>query len=474
LAFLGAIHGARLADEAHCRFDNEGHMWWAAVPVPWEQAAGYVWTAGGVPFARLDGQWFPIAPGGAEPMPVAATFDPHAWPAIDPGSMLARVTARLQLPVPTDTVDVMLPGQLARWVLRRALDFGLETSVTSAERRPLHGEGPAGTVMVVRLRNPRGNLPGTFLFAASRLPGVVVGRPVPGEHGQLIVEFRHRFPLADVLLASLVAAGETWVIGSPDVAPCRLQLSGDATDGAGFVVPPEPPAIDLPPISPVTAIPKQPLRLTARPDYSGRVDAVLVDDGQLGWLRDYLAARPAGEMAFLLLGPGRHLLTAPGGLAAAVPFGVPLVRVEPGGLYVESGFGFSPPLPEGARRAAFGLDVTSAVAVTQEGAYRFAIDKMIPAWTLWLGEAPVVRSGLSREAEDILAVVGHEIRKAEAENAAPQPNQGRGPIAGNRQQLLIDAQRAELAGNLVRAAELLEAAGELARAGRLYERAARR
>ena len=38
--------------------------------------------------------------------------------------------------------------------------------------------------------------------------------------------------------------------------------------------------------------------------------------------------------------------------------------------------------------------------------------------------------------------------------------------------LLEEAQRAELAGDLVRAAELLESAGELAGAGRLYERAA--
>jgi hypothetical protein len=272
----------------------------------------------------------------------------------------------------------------------------------------------------------------------------------------------------------MIPGREVWLLGAPDVGHWRLRLRGEETDGATLL------AVDALPTA-TAAVPAagpahlpEPLvvGLVPRPATSHRVDAVLVDDGQLDWLRAYLSARPAGEVAFLLPGPGWHLLTAPGGLAGEVPFGIPLARIGPGGLYLELGVAFDPPLPEGARRQAFQAEAGTVVAVTQQGCYRFDRDRMVPAWSLWLGKPPEVRGGLSAAGAQLLAGISDAIRRLEAQRTSAQPASPTRVAPGDRPRLLEEAAAAELDGNLELAARLLESAGELARAGRLYEQAA--
>lgn len=184
----------------------------------------------------------------------------------------------------------------------------------------------------------------------------------------------------------MVPAGETWVLGAPDVGAWRLELAGEAVDGADLLQAPEMPVAGLPDgdgggtIRLPAPIPVRPV---PRPGGPARVDGVLLDASELGWVRPFLAGRPAGEKAFLVLGGERALLVAPGGLPGLLPFGVPLVRVGPGGLYLEMGLDFTPPLPIDARRRVFDLDDGQVVAVTTDGAFRFSNDhrwRRTPAW----------------------------------------------------------------------------------------------
>jgi hypothetical protein len=145
-------------------------------------------------------------------------------------------------------------------------------------------------------------------------------------------------------------------------------------------------------------------------------------------------------------------------------------------LYLEKGLEFNPPLPEGARQRLFQLTEQRVVAVVAKGAYGFDSRRLVPAWTLWVGEAPPVQEGLSPGGKRLLARISATVRQAvDREVAALAEHQPavlpKSPV-NRRLRWLDEAQRAELEGDWVRAAELLEAAGELVRAGRLYERAA--
>src|SRR5262249_4016997 len=181
-------------------------------------------------------------------------------------------------------------------------------------------------------------------------------------------------------------------------------------------------AIDPPRAGLATLPSPTPLSLRPCPGAHERVDAVLLDDVELARVAPFLAGRPAGEVAFLLPGAGKHLLTAPGGLPGLVPIGVPLFRIGPGGLYIESGMGFFPPLPERARRKVFGLDERWTVALVDDGAYRFDVEQAAPAWALWVGAPPASQDGLSRHAELLLQVISKAIRDAERKQAEARAN----------------------------------------------------
>jgi hypothetical protein len=532
------VAGARLTDQATCRrappeASSEGE-WWADVEVPWDLAASYVRTAGGLAFEAMGERWIevpildlaglgtasrgttsfgtsPRVSGEARPTlpppgpvgassattPDAGATRPGApglaagrrapllavsgWPQVG----IADLLAGLRLPPAPlrawPAVEVVVPGALGRWVLRRAAALGLAVTLRTARWRPLSGEGEASGVLLIRIepreagggrrRGGLGTVPASLVEALTRLPLAVVARSVGPEGGRLLVDLRSRPPAAAALLAAMVPEGERWVLSGGDLGHGRLELAGEEIDGAELLSAPAPPSAELPAASEARLPQPLAVRLVAGPGRRGPADAVLLDDQELAWLQSYLATRPAGERAFLLPGPGRHLLTAPGGLGGDLPFGLPLTRIGPGGLYLEAGQEFFPPLPEGARREVYGLGDGSAVVVAAEGAYRFALERLIPAWTLWVGGKVEVGEGLSGAAQDLVGRLAALLARPELPRPA-LPRVARERPARDRSRLLREAQEAELHGNLVQAAERLEEAGDLAGAGRLYERAA--
>lgn len=477
LAFLGSAAGTGRVKNVSCRREPDDGAWWAAVPLPWTDVAELVWAAGGQPFASQGGnRWVAIAPlsGPIESPTEHDLISTRSWQRLTLAELVARISPIPTTLAPAPSVDVVAPGAVARWVLKRALAVGIKVSVAPARFGPLNGEGGTGGGLLLRLRGEGRVIPTSLMHAISRIPHTIVGRPIGGEVGGMLVEAHHRITVRESLLHRMVPEHQVWVIGGPEHGNGRLTLIGKDTDGESFLQAPTLEYQDLPANEEVTLPRGVTVALVDRPLSTPRVDAVLVDDDQLAWLRDYLPGRPAGEISFLLPGAGRHLLTAPGGLTGEVPFGIPLTRVGPGGLYLESGQDFYPALPEGARRSAFELHPERPVAVIREGAYRFDISRMVPSWALWLGPIPEVTPGISPKGEGLLREISEAVRRAETEQGQIPQQQKRQPRADNRSTLLADAQRAEMAGDLVRAAELLESAGELARAGRLYERAAAR
>jgi hypothetical protein len=473
LAFLGAAIGARLAAQATCRHGGADD-WWIEMPSPWQAVAPLVWTAGGRPFAGDGRHWFAVAPSGRVQATADGLPDPTGWRTVAWSELLAAAPLPLQRPAAAASVEALVPGVLGRWVLRRALARGLEVGVTPALQQPLRGTGPESGLLRLRLQARQGAVPLSLLQAVTRLPYTVVARSVGLERGRLLVDVRCRPPLAVNLLAGLVPAAETWVLAGPDLGHRRLRNCGEESDGAGLMTMPDLP-ITVFDAGPPPALPAPlPVRLVRAASAGRRVDAVLLDEIELQRLPLFLTGRPLSERAFLLPGAGRWLLLAPGGLPGVLPFGIPLTRIGPGGLYLEAGLDFHPPLPEAARIRAFRLAEERAVAVTADGAYGFTTAHLLPVWSLWLGEAPPVQEGLSPAGRRLLAQVSAAIRTAEVERPTAETPVERPlcPPVGDRSRLLEEAQRAELAGDLVRAAEWLEAAGELVTAARLYERAA--
>jgi hypothetical protein len=514
LAFLGLIAGAGLVDAATARRSpgdrgSDGHSdhWWIEVDVAWSSIFPYALSDGRI-FAGQDGGWAELPRDGGQPGTPAAS--PAAgWPVANLGDLVATIALRPAQPVFSDALVVTV-GNLAGLVLRRAAAFGLAVDVIPATRRPLSG-GPTHTAALFHLRWEDRRPPRTLLHALSRLPHTVVARPVitaasadarPGSG--LLVDIGHAPPPAAALLASLIPETEGWLLGGPDAGHWRLDLRGPPVDGLSLLDAPRLPV--TPPLTaggPVAALSGErlPLRLAACPVVPGSPDAVLLDDDELGWTRRFLIARPAAaETAYLLPGPGRHLLLAPGGLLEAMPFGVPLRRFEGEPLLLEEGQGFFPPLPAAARSALFGAGDGEVVVVTRGpagpgtsaaaggaggvAAARFALSAMVPVWQLWRAEPPPVATGVHGPAVERLQYLIELFERSRPASAAgPAPAGDRKGLfsrlsaalhlqGDGRDTLLRRALEAENAGDPIKAAELLEQAGDLARAGRLYERAA--
>lgn len=471
LEFLGAVTAAGLADEATCRRDGTGD-WWLEVPTQPEQAAELVWAAGGRPYRSSAAGWLPLSvrPGAglAGVSPLAAA----AWPELELAELLARVTLAPAPREPLSAVTLITPGVFAPWVLERTAALGLEVSLRPAQRRPLAGPGGPAAVLRLDLRSPRRPIPNSLLRALADLPATTLARGGSGE--SLLIDIGRRAPLPTPFLNALVPPGETWVLGAPDLGHTRLRLTGEPVPAAGLVTAPRLVPRELGPAAPAR-LPPPPIRILASRRGPTQVDALLLDDQELHWLQRYLQGRPAAELSFILPGDGRHLLTAPGGLPEEIPFGVPLARIGPGGLYLELGRVLHPPLPPAARREAFQLQEGALVVVTGGGtpcALRFDRAGLRPAWSLWLGAAPELRdsrppghrAGLERLADRLAGALGPP-PPAIPELAPAAP--GLEP-----QDLRLQALRAELAGQYQEAAQLLETIGDYARAARLYEAAA--
>jgi FtsH ternary system domain X7 len=468
-----------LAREAACRCGPDD-SWWAEVDVPWQDAADLVFAAGGRAYVGVKDRWAAItfSDDMSKPGESGELLDVSGWGEVELADLVVELPLRPRKSLPpVSELHVLVPGTLGRWVLHRALALDLSVAVTSCRRRPLREEGDESGVLMLRLRARRGMIPASLIHSISNLPFASVCQPTGLEGERLLVDIRYQAPLPGTLLAGMIPDQETWALGPPDVGHWRVTRTGDEIDGESLVEFPQVTPAPAPNLGPVKLPEPIPVTFVNRPGGRQRIDAVLLDEAELKWARVFLVGRPAGELAFLFPGQGVCLLTAPGGLPEQVPFGTPLVRIGPGALYLELGLDFYPPLPEGARAEAFGLTEGTAVAVAGNGsAYRFDLEEMVPAWTLWVGEPPEVKSGLDRNGQRILSRISDELRAAEAKAAksGPKPPKTGSKLVGvNRSQLRMEAQRAQDRGDLAKAAEFLEAAGDHAAAGRLYEDAAR-
>jgi len=474
LAFAGALTPEQFSVSYNLR---RGDGWWAEFPLAPEATANLILAAGGTPFGWADPVWIPLGPSGA-PSSVSARnpLDVSAWKTVTLIETLVSAGLRSVSYAPAMNLVVIIPGGLAAFVLRRTMAAGVSVTITPAKCRSLGGGKSSGakiwSVLLLRLHSER-PIPASLVYALSGQPYTLVGVQHGQETTRLLVDVRLRPPVPSHLLLPLIPQDETWVLGTPDVGHWVLETSGAEIDGAtllvceqNFVTP------DLPATAPV--LPKPIAVQLIRSPGTVRLDAVLLDDSELNWLRGFLMTCPLGEVGFLLPGPGAHLLMAPGGLAMTLPFGIPLTCIGPGGLYIETGTTFYPPLPAGARRERFGLDAATVVAVTGQHAFRFRMDSLVPVWSLWVGEAPAVSDVMPAPSARYIEALASRM-KTPAKPLKAEEKPAREGVPGgsiDRPALLVEAARLELAGNLRRAAELLEQANEPGRAGRLYERAA--
>ena len=472
LAFLGQVAGAGLAEFAGVRRSPDGR-WRIEVPVAASAAS---------PLAA--------AAGGTQPQAGAPGAD---WPPASLGVLVAAVALPPAVRPDAGEAVVVTVAALVRTVLRQAAAMGLAVEVLPAVRTPMAG-GAELPAVALRLRWAGTRAPRTLLTALARLPETAVARPVaamPAAPGAplrgLLVDMHLQPPPAAAMIAELVPEEEAWLLSDPVVGCWRLGCRGTAMDGLALLAPDGLPEA-VPPL-PAGAAPLPeavPLSVCLVPDpatASGVADAVLLADDELAWTRRFLMARPGvAETAFLLPGPQRHLLLAPGGLLERVPFGIALRRFGDEPLLLEQGQRFFPPLPAAARPALFGAGPDELVVVARADATtlfvgRYALAALRPAWLLWLAEPPPVATGIAGTAARRLRALAERV-----DRDRPAPPAEPGPIVSrlrrlrgreeSRADLLRRALVLESAGQFVTAAELLEQAGEPLRAARLYERAA--
>lgn len=466
LAFLSSVFGARLAETVVVRRPPQG-TWWAEVAVIQERIAPIIWTVGGHPFVHHHQEWVALSPKNAntEKLPV------DSWAIVDLAELLAAATLPPSRYQGATILHVITPGALGRWVLRRAAALGLDVTLTPALQQPLNQpQQEASGVLLIQLRAiGTRTIPPALVHRLTSLPYTTVATSsTDPDKTRILVDVRQRLSLAPSLIEPMIPETEIWLLGTADVGNWRLTTTLNQVDGSLLLDTPQLPQAPSPALPPTQLPAPIPVQLVPRPGTGRQVDAILLDDTELSWLRHLLMGRPGCEMAFLLLGAGYHLLTAPGGLPAQVPLGIPLVCIGPGVLYIELGMDFYPPLPHAARQQRFQLNSQTAVVIARNQTYRFSTAQITPAWVLWVGEAPPVQQGLSPQGRKLLDSISPQLPKKGILNIfRSQPIKG---IEGLG--ILEQAQQAELKGDLVQAATLLEQAGHPAQAGRLYERIA--
>jgi hypothetical protein len=379
------------------------------------------------------------------------------WPPVTAAELAAAVAVPATGPDRAE-VSVLTPGLLAAPLVRSCLDSGLPVTVTAVELRRAETVRPAVLLRV----GGAGVLPKSLLRTTSALPDTVVCREVGPS---LLVDHRARYPVDDEVLTASVPAGRRWVVMSDGSGVWDVVTTHRETAPA-LALPVAPPARH--PATPVDRVAIG-IALVRDDTTADRIDATLVSDDDLPALRVFLAHGPAREALHVVPGPGRHLLVEPGGTTDPVPFGVPVARSGPDGLYLESGTALRPRPPANALVEHFGLSRGTVVVATADGAFRFRAEDAVPAWTLWLGDPPEVRGGLSPAAEKLLARLDEVARPP-----GPAPDAVGAPEhePARRVGLISAATRLELSGDLAAAARQLELAGDFYRAARLYEQAA--
>jgi hypothetical protein len=322
----------------------------------------------------------------------------------------------------------------------------------------------------MRMRAGKGTIPVSWTSSLIDLPGVIVAYPVGGTDARLFIDARCDPPLHGPLLASLLPRRDLWILGAPDVGHGRIRVVGDLIPGESFTRPPagaaEPLRIQGSPRMP------EPIPVELVPRTSAfRIDAVLLDAQELVWAQTYCARLPPTDDAYLALGGAGHLLLSVDDLVTRLPFGIPLFRAGPGGLYIEHGFGLSPSLPPEARRAAFHVGEDDLVVLTRGGNHRFALSSLVPVWSLWAGAPPTIHI---EEAGEMARSLTERVRAMQWEDrgAADAVRQSIGASPGVAAGLREEAARLAARGDVVAAAQIYERIGEMGTAARLYERAA--
>lgn len=500
LAYLGAVSSSAIATTAACRRGPEDRFWIEIAASP-ARAAPLATTAGGRVFQFDDGLWLATLPDGdlvrvlrRPPIDRRAVLLvrgdrverlPHAeWPEHNLRALLAGTTLRTIAPRPRPEVVALLPATLARWVLGRSTALGLEVSLAPAERRPLLSDAPVAGIVWMTLRAPLvapgpqrapnappRQVPAAWIAALADLPGALVTYSAT-ELGRLFIDVRCAPPVTGPLLDALGPEDETWVLGAPDAGHARVRRTADLVDGAALLPPPSIPEAPPPSVGPASLPVPLPMRLmpSSRPHPT---DALLLDAKETGWLARYVQSRPLGEGIYVIGRGDVCLLLASAGIAAQIPFGTPLWRIGPAGLYVAHGVAFDPPLSEAARLRSFAIDDRHLVAVTRQGAWRFDLEALAPVWTLWVGEPPAVADVLPAGAEKRVLAMARSLEAVPSRVPLPrEPALHPAADAKEREQLLQEAMAFEKRGELVEAARQRERAGDFQGAGRLYHRAA--
>ncbi|MEU7905055.1 hypothetical protein [Actinoplanes sp. NPDC049118] len=469
-AQLRAAAGPAAAPEV--RRAPDGTLWLRA-SVPVELGAGVVWASGGSPYA------------GRPPVPVSpadrvAAPDDDAlagFPPVPLIELLAAVPARLRESVATrHELLLLINGPLANHVIRRAIGAGAEVNFQPvvATRRSASAAGPAGAagpaVLVRVLR--AGGLPRSLVRTLARLPQAVVGES-PGTDPRLVVALDHRLPIDPAELLAEIPPDELWVLGGAEGGSWSVRRSGSGWFSADELYSAR--GLAAAPALPDRRskfVPKDiRVQLVRDLERGGRPDAVMIDESDLDDLRVYLTGRPLGETGYLTPGPGGFLIQEPGGLVGDVPFGRPLRRIGPGGLFVPDGFRLRPAIPASGRQTLFAVAPRAAVVVSEGEVRRFDLGNAVPIWSLWAAELPEVRTEVTGRAAEVLLRLDILV---EARPSAPTPDSERELAGPERAELHRDALIAHNDGDPVRAAGLLQQAGDFAAAARLLEAAALR
>jgi hypothetical protein len=389
--------------------------------------------------------------------------DLQAWPAVSWVELAAGVAPGSGA-AEQQEIMVVTTGSLARWIIDRFQSADLDLRVATAEMNGLF-RSPAQSwpAVLVRVTGQGRTVPRAFSQALGGLPHTVACR-LGG--GRLLVDQRLTLPLPDEELARWVPEGQEWLLAA------ELGVWQLTARGAEYPPPLRAgPALQPPPVPPAGRFPPD-LRMAVtlvRDDQARTVDAMLLSDDELPSLRRFLAGQPGGERAFLVLGPGWHLLAEPGRGVYDIPFGVPLHRIGPGALYQEVGFRLQPALPGTARAELFQLDEKSLVILRSGRAHRLSLENTVPVWSLWLG--PTVTADPA--GEPLSAAAQAILEQVDAAGArAGQPGLAAGVPAPEQAGLRTEGFLLEQQGKLAEAARKYWEAGEPAIAAKLYELAA--
>ena len=407
---------------------------------------------------------------------------------------------------------MLAPGYLVRLILERALDLGLHATFQPARLDTLfaaasgsQGDAVARACYAVWLSTAPGQASGVLTDTGqptagrpgampeplpARLLGVLADNPfllVCRAVGRtLLVGYGTVSPLSDQALVRLVTAGAdgTWLLAAPPDGCARVTWSGEPLDAAALVELgsahalidlddsqpyAEPGAAHGPVPSPLTLV------RAAAPRARVDVDAVLLDDADLDTLPLLLAGESLADIAILVCGHDRHLLTAPGGLLKELGVGEPLTCVGPGSVYVPAGYRLDPPIGPAARAALFQPDQLIAQVVLRDTRLGFDLATAEPVWGLWAGPTPELNLQLPRSAHDDLELAAREIgepprapsrRRSMVDRLRSRPPQPEPDPSDWRRQ----AWEAELNRDYAAAAQLYARNKEPLRAARMWER----